>query len=122
MGYTDSSDFPTTSGAYDTDTSDWSDVFVTKLNSSLSASSNATIYGAVMDAEDNPIESAKVTCKGKNEKEKVLTDENGYFESTELEKGTYKITVRKKGYKKWKQKLKLGKGEEKEIEVVLEEK
>ena len=55
--------------------------------------------------------SAKILCKGKKGKEKVVTDAGGYFEFDELKKGSYKITVSKKGYKKYKQRVML-EGEE----------
>ncbi|MCF6147594.1 MAG: hypothetical protein E3K37_02940 [Candidatus Kuenenia sp.] len=86
--------------------------------------SKSKIFGYVMDEHNTPIESVKVICKGKNTEVKVkeYTNEEGYFEFNNLDANTYKIVAKKKGYYKSKYNVNLEEGEEKEIEMVLEEK
>ncbi|WP_347274635.1 SBBP repeat-containing protein [Candidatus Kuenenia sp.] len=82
------------------------------------------IFGYVMDEHNTFIASVKVTCKGKNTGVKVkgYTNKEGYFEFNNLDADTYKITAKQKGYYKSKYNVNLEEGEEKEIEIVLEEK
>ena len=82
------------------------------------------IFGYVMDEIDNPVKKAKVRCKGKNTKVKAnaTTTKQGYFEFNNLSADSYKITAKKKGFNKSKYNVNLEEGEEKEIEIVLEEK
>jgi hypothetical protein len=54
-GYTRSSDFPTTSGAYDTAYHDWSDVFVSKFDSELNNLLASTYFGGSEDEEAHTI-------------------------------------------------------------------
>ena len=71
-----------------------------------------------------PVKKAKVRCKGKNTnvKENATTNKQGYFEFNNLSADSYKITAKKKGFDKSKYNVNLEEGEEKEIEIVLEEK
>ncbi len=82
------------------------------------------IFGYVMDEIDNPVKKAKVRCKGKNTnvKENATTNKQGYFEFNNLSADSYKITAKKKDFDKSKYNVNLEEGEEKEIEIVLEEK
>ena len=86
--------------------------------------SKGKIFGYVTDEYSTPVKSAKVRCKGKNTgiKVKMNTDKQGYFEFNNLDADTYKIVAKKKGYYKSKYTVNLKDGEEKEIEMVLEEK
>ena len=131
-GYTSSLDFPTTTGAFDiTFGGEW-DVFTLKIDSNLSSTSTeppttsltGKIFGYVVDENNTSIESAKVRCKGKssNYKEVIKTDKEGYFEFNNLDADSYKINAAKKGYYKSKYNVNLDEAEEKEIEIVLEEK
>ena len=52
----------------------------------------------------------------------MYTGKQGYFEFNNLDTDTYKIVAKKKGYYKSKYTINLKDGEEKEIEMVLEEK
>ena len=54
-GFTRSSDFPTTSGAYDTTYHDWSDVFVSKFDSELNNLLASTYFGGSEDEEAHTI-------------------------------------------------------------------
>ena len=82
------------------------------------------IYGYVVNRKGNPIESVRLSLKGeRSELSKTLfSDQNGYFEFTDLEADTYVIILKKRGYKRKKRTVKLEEGEEKEIEVVMKKK
>ena len=71
--------------------------------------------------EGNPIESAKIRLKGKQTKvsKRTTSDEDGYFEFTDLDADTYTIIATRKGYKKGKQVVTLGKGEDADVEIEL---
>jgi hypothetical protein len=82
---------------------------------------NGFISGYVTDKKDNPIESAKISLKGTNSKilKRTISDEDGFFEFTDLGADTYIITAIKKGYNRIKQTVTLEAGEEKDIEIVM---
>lgn len=50
---------------------------------------------------------------------KTISDEDGLFEFTDLEAGTYIITVLKKGYKRVKQAVTVEEREEVDIEIKM---
>lgn len=81
----------------------------------------AKIYGYVLDIRGNPIESAKLTLKGikTGYNSTTSSDADGYFEFKDLEADTYVIIAKKKGYKRAKQTVQLGEGEEKEVEIEM---
>ena len=69
----------------------------------------------------NPVESVKIRLKRPNSRvlKKTFSDEDGFFEFTDLYADTYIITAIKKGYKIAKQALTLEEGEEVDIEIVM---
>ena len=79
------------------------------------------ICGFVYDIDGDPIESVKVKIKGvtTGETEKEYTDGDGFFEFEEKESGTYKLSAKKKGYKKSKETITLKSGQEKYVEIEL---
>lgn len=80
------------------------------------------IYGTVIDAHGNPIDSVKLKLKGIRTKflTTTLSSINGFFEFTDLNEGTYMIFAKKKGYKSSKQKIELKDGETKtDVKVEL---
>ena len=81
----------------------------------------AKISGFVIDISNNPIESAKLTLKGikTGYNSTTSSDADGFFEFKDLEADTYVIIAKKKGYKRAKQTLKLGDGEDSEIEIEM---
>ena len=89
--------------------------------SSTPSSEKGSISGDVTDTEGYPIESAKIRLKGKRTKvsKKTTSDEYGFFEFTDLSADTYTITATRKGYKKGKQVITLGKGEDADIEIEM---
>lgn len=82
------------------------------------------IYGFVVDKKGNPIESARVKLKGKETKIKKRTSSNveGSFEFADLEADTYKITAKKRGYRKSRQTVMLEEGEEEEVRIEMRKK
>ena len=125
-GWTDSSDFPTTTNAYDISLSGgYGDAFMSKFDINGSTTDKkGLIYGFVIDTTEIPIESVKLKLKGKGTKIKKenTTDETGYFEFKDLDADTYKITVKKNDYKTTRQKVMLGNGEEEKITIIMEKK
>ena len=81
----------------------------------------ASIFGIVTDIDGEPLESVKVKIKGIKTKfnDEVLTDADGFFEFPDLEKDTYVIIAKKRGYKRNKLKVKLEEGQQEELEIVL---
>jgi uncharacterized membrane protein len=79
------------------------------------------ISGNVVDLKGNAVFAATVTIKKLKStyKNKYVTDEDGFFEFTDLEAGTYVIIAKKKGYTRAKQTVKLGDGEETSIELTI---
>ncbi len=86
--------------------------------------SKISIYGYILDKDNNPIKSAKIILKGIKSKYKgeSVSDADGYFEFTNIKKGKYFIYVSKMGYKKYKKKVELREGKTKEVEVLLKDK
>jgi len=79
------------------------------------------IYGYVYDIDGEPIESVKVTIKGvvSGEKSNEYTDADGFFEFSDVESGTYKLSAKKKGYKKSKETVSVKASQEKYVELEL---
>jgi hypothetical protein len=84
----------------------------------------ASISGSVININGDPLESVRVKIRGIKTlfSEVVFTDADGFFEFIDLEEDTYVIIATKKGYKRNKQKVKLGEGQQEEIEIVLKKK
>ena len=81
----------------------------------------ASISGSVTDIHGEPLESVKIKIRGIKTlfTDVVFTDADGFFEFTDLEEDTYVIIANKRGYKRNKQKVKLGEGQQEELEIVL---
>ncbi len=79
------------------------------------------ISGYVMDRRGNPVESAKIRLKKAKSMilKKTFSDEDGFFEFTDVDADTYIVTALKSGYKTVKQTITLEEGEEKDIEIVI---
>lgn len=80
--------------------------------------SQGSVSGTVTAKKSGkPIKRAKVTLKSKklNFKEKTKTDNDGNYLFSDLSAGNYTLKVKKKGFKKSKEKIKL---EEEENEIV----
>ncbi len=97
-GYTESSDFPTTSGAYDTThgggicySSPCEDVFVAKLD----VKPSYMITGTVTDADGQPILNAQVSAGGTYV---GTTDTKGEYTISDIPPGTYTLTPYTSGY------------------------
>ena len=93
----------------------------TPLSTPTPSSEKGSISGDITDMEGKPIESAKIRLKGKQTKvsKRTTSDEDGYFEFTDLDADTYTIIATRKGYKKGKQVVTLGKGEDADVEIEL---
>ena len=79
------------------------------------------IYGYVVKINGDPIESVRLKLKGIKTKviKTASSDEDGFFEFTDLEVDTYIIFAKKKRYRNTQRKVKLGDSESKEIEIVM---
>ena len=75
----------------------------------------------MIDKRGNPVESVKIRLKKSNSRvlKKTFSDEDGFFEFTDLDADTYIVTTLKSGYKTVKQTITLEEGEEKDIEIVM---
>ena len=115
-GRTYSEDYSTFNPIY-ADYSGGGDVFVAKIASL----EKGKIFGYVVDTKGKPIESAELKLKGLSSKvsKSTTSDEDGFFEFTDLKVDTYVITAKKKGYRRSKQTVELEEGEEEEIEIEL---
>lgn len=79
------------------------------------------IYGSIANKQGNPIQGVRVELKGEKTKikKKTSSDSSGSFSFEGLEKDTYTITAKKKGYRTSKQKTELEEGEEGEVKIVM---
>jgi hypothetical protein len=93
----------------------------TPLSTPTPSSEKGSISGDIADTEGNPIESAKIRLIGKQTKvsKRTTSDEDGFFEFTDLSADTYTITATRKGYKKGKQVVTLEEGEDADIEIEM---
>ncbi|MDO8142793.1 MAG: SBBP repeat-containing protein [Candidatus Brocadiales bacterium] len=140
-GYTTSTDFPITTGAYNTTfhNNEGGDVFVTTFDHNFStpittptatasptpiptpSQSKSHISGRVADIKGNPVESVKLDLEEKNSKtmNKTYSNENGLFEFADLEPDTYMLIARKKEYKKYERRINLKEGKVEDVEILL---
>ncbi len=88
---------------------------------SPSLSKYGRISGYVYNMRGYPIESAKIRLKKANSRvlKKTFSDEDGFFEFTDLDADTYIVTALKSGHKTVKQTVTLEEGEEVDIEIVV---
>ena len=86
-----------------------------------SGETTGSIYGYVVDIKGEPIESVRLRLKGLRTKviATETSDADGYFEFAGLGEDTYVLTAKKKRYRNNKQKVTLGDGESKEIEIEM---
>lgn len=96
-------------------------LFLVAVTESTSLAAGNTISGSVKNIKDAGVASAKITLKGEGTraKQKTYSDENGFFEFTDLAPDAYRITIKKKNYLKSIQTVEVEQGSQKEIEVVM---
>jgi uncharacterized membrane protein len=76
----------------------------------------------VNDEDEQPLEGVTVTIVGANgdsPSQETKTDENGYYEFSDLEAGKYTLTYEKEGYGTQTQDVSLEEGELKDVETVI---
>ena len=80
-----------------------------------------SIFGYVVNIEDDPIKSVKVQLKKIKPRstKTVFSEQDGSFEFEDLEAGVYRVIARKRSYRKFSERITLNEGEEKEMEIVL---
>ncbi len=84
------------------------------------ATETASISGQVTDAKKSkPLEGVKVTVKKKAFKKKIMTDKDGRYSVADLESGKYTVTATKKGYKRYRKKIKLEAGQDETLDIKL---
>ena len=74
------------------------------------------------DEDEQPLEGVTVTIVGANgdsSSQETKTDENGYYEFSDLEAGKYTLTYEKDGYGTQTQDVSLEEGELKDVETVI---
>jgi len=95
--------------------------FTTQSTATPTPISKTFIYGYILNKNNNPIESVRLRLKGVTTKvvKNTFSDEDGFFEFTDLDADTYVILAKKRGYKKAKVTVKLAEEESKEIEIEM---
>jgi len=85
----------------------------------LGPQKQGTIRGDVRDAESNaPVEGANVTTSPPTQS--VLTDEDGMFEFTNVETGSYSVSVTKDGYRERSVSVQVQEGDVSDAAIVLQ--
>jgi hypothetical protein len=80
------------------------------------------MYGTVTDEEGFPFKNVSVSMTGGNGYSKTTeTDEEGYYEFTDLAAGDYTLTYEKDGYQTKTQQVSLEEGETLELEIIVME-
>ncbi len=80
------------------------------------------VFGFVQDLDANPLREVTVTIAGNGFSESADTNEEGYYEFSDLAARDYTLTYEKDGYQTQTKTINLGEGEEQEIEeITLEE-
>jgi len=80
------------------------------------------IYGTVTDEDGFPFRNVSISMTGANGYSKSTeTDEDGYFEFTDLASGDYTLTYEKDGYQTKTQDISLEEGETLELEAIVME-
>ena len=87
----------------------------------MEQSEKGMIYGYAVNIKGNPLEFVRLRLKGIKTKviKTASSDEDGFFEFTDLEADTYIIFAKKKKYRNARRNVKLGDGESEEIEIVM---
>ena len=93
-----------------------------KGTSKIPTSTGSEIYGTVIDTKGGQITSVDLSCKGENSNKikRTKSDKNGYFKFSNLYADIYKITAKKRNYKRAKKVIELEESEEKEIKIIME--
>lgn len=86
------------------------------------SSGKGGILGYVLDTKGNPINRARLRLEGIETliSQYTVSDSKGFYSFSDIDAGAYAIISGKRGYKISKQKVILGDGEQKEIEIQLE--
>lgn len=96
-------------------------ILTPKPQSSPSLSKEGIVFGYVTNIKGHPIESVRLRLMGVKTKviKTASSGAGGFFEYTDLEADTYTVIAKKTKYRNTQQKVKLGDGASKEIEIMM---